>query len=450
MRYDAAIIGAGANGLTAAATLARAGLNTIVLDRANRPGGRLVTEQFHPGFSASLYAERVQEIPGEVTESLGLNVPLHVENLPDDLKARRDGALARIFDEARQPQSSGFREWLRRGRAAVAPEPSPAAWPGADLAARRLADWPHLRAWALLGRATDPHLAGSALTLLGLAGAESLRGGLGALGAGFARAAAGAQFSLGAQASEVMIRRGRFGSHAAGVSLADGSTIEADAVISTLDLRSSLLSLFAWGALPPAMTASACHFRMGGGTARLLLALKRPSAATAPLLLPGDDAARSAFRRGAAPKSPALLIDPVSSRDATLAPPGCATLAVTVSSIPARLFDGAWTQERRLRLSAAVLARVEAVLPGTLGALSGLRIIVPPDIEEQLAVTDGDLDGGLYAPDQMLGLRPGARTALNGFYLGGPSCAAGPLGTGAAGFAAATSLLADVTARRWL
>jgi phytoene dehydrogenase-like protein len=43
----------------------------------------------------------------------------------------------------------------------------------------------------------------------------------------------------------------------------------------------------------------------------------------------------------------------------------------------------------------------------------------------------------------MLAQRPGARTALTGFYLGGASTAAGPLGTGAAGYAAALSLLAN-------
>jgi phytoene dehydrogenase-like protein len=43
----------------------------------------------------------------------------------------------------------------------------------------------------------------------------------------------------------------------------------------------------------------------------------------------------------------------------------------------------------------------------------------------------------------MLALRPGPRTGLPGFYLGGRSAQAGPLGTGAAGFAAAAALMAD-------
>ena len=66
MRYDAAIIGAGANGLTAAAVLARAGLKVVVIERSQRAGGRLVTDTFHPGFSASAFTDRVAEIPAEI------------------------------------------------------------------------------------------------------------------------------------------------------------------------------------------------------------------------------------------------------------------------------------------------------------------------------------------------------------------------------------------------
>lgn len=136
-------------------------------------------------------------------------------------------------------------------------------------------------------------------------------------------------------------------------------------------------------------------------------------------------------------------MDPVSARDPSLAPESGATVTVTLSAIPARLFDGAWTAQKRHRLAADALSRIEAALPGTLANLAGIRVIAPPDMEEQLGATDGDLDGGQLAPDQMLAFRPGARTALGGFYLGGASNAAGPLGTGAAGYAAALSLLAD-------
>jgi 1-hydroxycarotenoid 3,4-desaturase len=442
VRYDAAIIGAGANGLTAAAVLRHAGLKALVIERAARPGGRLVTDDFHPGFSASPFADRVPEIPAEVQAALGLAVPLQIENLPHDIRLRRDAALAQIFAAAREPHGHSLLARLRRAMRPVLPG---AAWPGQDLAAHTLADGPSLSAWAQVGRTIDPDLAGSALALLALAGAEPRQGGLGVLGEAFIAAAASAQFRLGVEADEIMVEKGRFGSRVSGVHLADGSRIEADAVISTLDFKRSILALFPWTSLPPAMTTAAAQFRMGGGAARLLLALKRPSGCLGPTLLAGDDNMRAAFRRGAVPERPALLIDPVSARDASLAPSGSATLTVTMTGIPARLFDGAWTQERRNGLAAGALRRIEVALPGTLAALSAVRILAPPDMEARLGATEGDLDGGQLSPDQMLAMRPGARTQLPGFYLGGASTAAGPLGTGAAGYAAALSLLADTS-----
>ncbi len=48
---------------------------------------------------------------------------------------------------------------------------------------------------------------------------------------------------------------------------------------------------------------------------------------------------------------------------------------------------------------------------------------------------------------------PDIRTALPGFYLGGASTGAGPLGTGLAGLAAATAVIADTPPEglaRWL
>ena len=51
--YDSIVIGAGHNGLTAAAYLARAGLSTLVLERRAIVGGCCVTEEIAPGCRAS-------------------------------------------------------------------------------------------------------------------------------------------------------------------------------------------------------------------------------------------------------------------------------------------------------------------------------------------------------------------------------------------------------------
>jgi phytoene dehydrogenase-like protein len=51
-RYDAVVVGAGHNGLVAAAYLAKAGLRTLVLERRGRAGGALATEEVAPGVRA--------------------------------------------------------------------------------------------------------------------------------------------------------------------------------------------------------------------------------------------------------------------------------------------------------------------------------------------------------------------------------------------------------------
>src|SRR5215468_4258956 len=69
---DVAIIGAGHNGLTCAAYLARAGLRVKVVERRNALGGAAVTEEFHPGFRNSVAAYTVSLLNPKVIADLKL------------------------------------------------------------------------------------------------------------------------------------------------------------------------------------------------------------------------------------------------------------------------------------------------------------------------------------------------------------------------------------------
>jgi phytoene dehydrogenase-like protein len=70
--YDAVIIGAGHNGLTAAAYLARAGYCTVVLERRDIVGGCCVTEQIAPGCHASTTSYIASMLRPEVIRDLHL------------------------------------------------------------------------------------------------------------------------------------------------------------------------------------------------------------------------------------------------------------------------------------------------------------------------------------------------------------------------------------------
>jgi phytoene dehydrogenase-like protein len=70
--YDAVVIGAGHNGLTAAAYLARAGLSTVVFERREIVGSCCVTEEVAPGCRASTTSYIASMLRPEVIKDLRL------------------------------------------------------------------------------------------------------------------------------------------------------------------------------------------------------------------------------------------------------------------------------------------------------------------------------------------------------------------------------------------
>jgi phytoene dehydrogenase-like protein len=71
-RWDAIVVGAGHNGLTAGAMLARAGLATLVAERRDVPGGCCVTEEIAPGCRASTTSYIASMLRPEVIRELRL------------------------------------------------------------------------------------------------------------------------------------------------------------------------------------------------------------------------------------------------------------------------------------------------------------------------------------------------------------------------------------------
>jgi len=70
--YDAIVVGAGHNGLTCAAYLARAGLDVLVVERRPAIGGAALTEEFHPGYRNSVYSYLVSLLDRAVVRDLEL------------------------------------------------------------------------------------------------------------------------------------------------------------------------------------------------------------------------------------------------------------------------------------------------------------------------------------------------------------------------------------------
>src|SRR6185312_10565023 len=505
-RFDAAVIGAGPEGLIAAITLARAGSRVVVLEKAAEPGGRAATREFHPGFRVSPYTDELAAIPARLYRALGLARRGAVLAPSPASVCVSDGRRSVIFaDEARSARTvpaaarAGLAA-LRRELAGIAraleeraSAPAPLARPGwlASRRSRRYAPWLdggwmsasldealrariddpllrlHLAADAVSGRAVSPLLAGTALHALapGAGRSGQAPGGLGRLGAVLANIAreAGATIRCNAPVTDIRVK----GSRAAALIVGTREKVEARAFVSALDVRRTMLNLIAWNELPTALVKRVGRYRIGGQAARILFALDAPpdfalareaeEAASGPIHVTESmealSRAHDAWRAGVLPDSPLVTLRLPSLADPRLAPVGKAVMTATISAVPSQMSDGGWTQGKRQHLAALALAAAERAMPGVTSRLLGFEAIVGPDIEQELGATGGDLDGGELAPDQALDFRPfgdaawrGGRTPIASLYLAGPSAAASPFFLGMSGERAARAVIHDLKA----
>jgi phytoene dehydrogenase-like protein len=262
------------------------------------------------------------------------------------------------------------------------------------------------------------------------------QGGMGSITAALRRAAeeAGAEVRTGVAVGAVLVRDGR----AVGVETTAGETIDARAVASTLDARTTFLGLVPSDALSPEFRARVAKIRYRGAQVKFNAALDAlPEFSAEPdsgdrmhqgavEVAPSLDYLDRAFdeaKFGRFSSAPFMEVLFQSVRDPSVAPPGKHTMTCFVQYAPYRLAGTTWS-DARPKVADTILSTLEELAPNVRSVVRHAQVLSPVDIERDLGLTGGSIFQGDITPDQILTLRPvpgwsGYRTPIEGLYLAG-------------------------------
>ena len=333
-KYDAIVIGAGHNGLTNAAYLAKAGLKVAVLERNPYIGGATVSRELHPGWTYTNCSYVCSLLRPELARDLELpRHGLQVVPYGGGVTFKQDGGYyGNYYDHNRQ-----YREMARHSKRDAnayerytadvmkqtrlirpfllkrPPDPTSLklrdlrdlaefARPFLDMGEDGLADtlkfWTksvgdyleeyfesdvikaHMAGSGIIGTALGVYSPGTAYVLLhhymgdvdGNVGSWGFaRGGMGAVADALAKSFQGFGGEIIPDAD---VRRIVVrGSKVTGVALANGDEYHADIVVSNLDARRTFLDIMDSADLPPDVVTRARNFKIRGSSGKLNIAL---------------------------------------------------------------------------------------------------------------------------------------------------------------------------------
>jgi phytoene dehydrogenase-like protein len=491
------VVGGGHNGLAAAAYLARAGRDVLVLERRDRLGGACTLEQpfADPRYLVSPCAYLAGLLHPLVIAELdlpGRGVRIHLAD-PASWCPFEDGSAFTEWKDDRRTVAGlkrltpndvdgylAYQDVFRRLRAALR-DPEADTWVGdapdrdrlgellagdrealevldglpiADLVERHVRDErlrTALHGAGIIGTHAGPRDEGTAwiramhnLSVIG--GWGYVEGGMGRISFAIAEAAAeaGAVIRTAAPVAEIV--------PGFGVRLEDGEEINARAVISNADPKRTL-ALCA-GGVPDAFAERVAAWCTDSAVVKVNCALSRLPrfAAAAPgdatpyramvTIATGIDATQAAFeasRRGvAAPGWCELYFQ--TAYDPSVAPPGRHTMSVFAQYAPYGLDWAAC----RTAVGRQVLDAIAGFAPDVHDCVDELEVLGPPDIEARIGLTGGHIFQGECLPSQMWDRRFAPRTGVPGLYLCGAATHPGGSVIGVNGRNAAMAVLADL------
>jgi phytoene dehydrogenase-like protein len=333
-RYDVIIVGAGHNGLVAAAYLARSGRRVLALERRSHLGGAAATEELFPGYKVNTGAEDASLFSDKLVQEL--NLKAHGLRFLDSPTAifspQPDGnPLTLYFDPQASVDSIGrfnpkdgqmFPAFMAEVESMAGIVLKLMLRTPPDLAQRNLND---MRAWGsaalelrrmgksdmmnfmrvlpmpvksyldewfegdalkgaigpsgIMGLKQGPRAAGTTLMLLyqsicGLLAYRQVAGGIGQLSLSLDNAARefGAEVRTNAEVRKIILNNDK-GYKANGVRLADGQEISANIVLSNADPQNTFIRLVGPQNIDPTFMRAVRNITFRGSTAKVNLAL---------------------------------------------------------------------------------------------------------------------------------------------------------------------------------
>jgi phytoene dehydrogenase-like protein len=479
--WDAIVVGGGHNGLTAAAYLARAGQRVLVLERREQLGGACTLEQpfADDRFLVSPCAYVVGLLDDLVVRELGLaghgyrvfpadpnlwcpfaDGTSFAEFIDDEATVAH--MRANGFSESDISGLLAYEDLFNRIRLALRHGPRGDTWVGSspsreqleealggdeemvsivfeesilDTLGRYVEDERLVHALfgqGIIGTFAGPRDPGTASVKLmhhqgDLLGQGSIwgyvEGGMGRVSFAIAQAAqeAGAVLATGVPVARILPGEG--------VELQSGELVRGATVISNADPKRTLAMLGS-SDLPGGFRERLEDWQVRSPVVKLNAALSRlPTFSAAGgvdphramvTITPGPEAAQDAYdacQRGEVRVGFAELYFQT-AYDPTVAPPGQHTMSVFAQYAPYELLDGDWDSSRD-EIGALFLDAIAEHAPDVHECVEHLDVLGPPDIEQRIGLSGGNIFQGETLPNQMWDHRLDHRTPVDGLYLCG-------------------------------
>jgi phytoene dehydrogenase-like protein len=489
--YDAIIIGAGHNGLVAAAYLAKAGKKVLVLERRDVVGGSALTEDFGGGFKADAVWTGGMLRP-DIVRDLGLPVPAVGEKplfhsllgvgrngIPTQLDlpvgptkaaecikpfsekdARKWPEFVAFMDKSARMIDSVYATIMPRlPREFSASEGYGLAEMAVKLrlmgrkdmlnlirllpmtAVEFLEEWfeseelkAALGSLAIHGVTLGVMSAGTGYTLLhnwlnrgGLANVNA--GKVGEITHALAEAVRhyGGNIRMGAEVASIQVDTYT----CKGVKLASGEEIAAGTVVSAVDPKRTFLGLVGAVNLPPEFVWHVQSIKMRGSVAKVHLLTDGQHG------IPGGTSVVAPSLKYLERAYDAAKYGHISEQPYLEVTTYGDIVSIHFQFAPYALKGGDWSTERG-KVEKLVIDTLSSYFPNLKSSIRNLKSLTPLDLEEVYGLTEGDLNHGQLVLDQFLFMRPipgwsNHKTPIDGLYLCGSGVHAGGGISGAAG-----------------